>query len=325
MTEWCFHASHEQFPPSRLADLAVRAEQAGFDGVHSSDHLAPWLPGGESGYAWTWLGAAMARTSVAFGVVTAPGQRYHPAVHAQAIATVAEMFPGRLTVALGSGEATNEHVTGDPWPDKPARNARLASCAGLIRRLLAGETVDHDDDPRVHQARLYTVPATVPRLFAAAMTPATAAEVAGWADGLITVGGDPSATGEVIDAFRSGGGVGKPVHLQTHVSWAGDDETARQLALRHWPINGLPPALTQDLETPEEIMRAVGELAPAEILESIIVSADPAEHVDRLGALCDLGLERLVVHQVGPDQESFIDEWTPAVLPALRRRSSPEG
>lgn len=324
MTEWCFHASHEQFPPSRLADLAVRAEQAGFDGVHSSDHLAPWLPGGESGYAWTWLGAAMARTSVPFGVVTAPGQRYHPAVHAQAIATVAEMFPGRLTVALGSGQAANEHVTGAPWPAKPARNARLASCAGLIRRLLAGETVDHDD-PRVHRARLYTRPAEVPRLFAAAMTPATAADVAAWADGLITVGCAPAAISEVITAFRSGGGTGKPVHVQVHVSWAGDDETARQLALQHWPVNGLSPATTQELETPEDIARAVEALSPADILESMIVSADPDEHTERLAAISALGLERVVVHQVGPDQESFIDQWTPAVLPALRRRFSPEG
>ena len=146
------------------------------------------------------------------------------------MATVASMFPGRLTVSLGSGEATNEHVTGDLWPPKPARNARLERCARLIRALLSGETVDCDD-PVVHRGRLYSLPAEPPRLFAAAMTAETAAEVARWADGLITVGSDPDAVRRVAEAFWQNGGAGKPVHLQVHVSWATDDETARQQAL----------------------------------------------------------------------------------------------
>lgn len=317
MTEICFHCSHEEYPPSRLVDLAVQAEQVGFDGIHSSDHLSPWLPGGESGFAWSWLGAAMARTSVPFGIVTAPGWRYHPVVHAQAIATVAEMFPGRLTVSLGSGEASNEHVTGEPWPDKPARNARLETSAALIRRLLAGEEVDCDDPP-VHRGRIWSRPETPPPLFAAAMTPETAGFVAGWADGLITVGCEPAKVAEVIAAFRDGGGKGKPVHLQVHLSWADDDDAARRAAVDRWPINALPPAQTQDLVTPEQFAEQTEHLDPQEIIDSMIVSSNPAVHAAALGELCDLGLERLVVHQVGADQERFLDHWTPAVLPVLR-------
>ncbi|WP_426245144.1 TIGR03557 family F420-dependent LLM class oxidoreductase [Nocardioides sp. LHG3406-4] len=316
-TEIAWHASHEELPPDRLLELAVRAEQAGFDGVHSSDHLAPWFPDGESGHAWSWLGAAMARTHVPFGVVTAPGQRYHPVVHAQAIATLARLFPGRLTVSLGSGEATNEHVTGDPWPEKPARNARLATCAGLFRDLLAGETVDCDD-PVVHRGRLYSLPDQPPRLFAAAMTPETAAEVAGWADGLITVGSDPDAVRRVVDAFREHGGDSLPVHLQVHVAWAADDEAAQRLAVMRWPVNALPPAQTQDLETPEEVARAVAGVDPATILSTMVASADLDRHVTRLAELCEIGLERLVVHQVGPDQAEFIDVFAQHVLPRLR-------
>ncbi len=121
-----FHASHEQLPPSSLLAAVVRAEAAGFDGAMCSDHLAPWgVRQGESGYAWSWLGAALAATSFSLGVVTAPGQRYHPVITAQAIATLEEMFPGRFWAALGSGEAVNEHVTGDPWTPKDRRNARL--------------------------------------------------------------------------------------------------------------------------------------------------------------------------------------------------------
>ena len=120
-----YHASHEQVPPSSLLTAVVRAEEIGFDGAMCSDHLAPWgIAQGESGYAWTWLGAALASTSFSLGVVTAPGQRYHPVISAQAIATIEEMFPGRFWAAMGSGEAVNEHVTGDDWPPKQQRNAR---------------------------------------------------------------------------------------------------------------------------------------------------------------------------------------------------------
>ena len=129
-----YHASHEQHPPSRLLQDVARAEAAGFAAVSSSDHFTPWSERqGESGFAWSWLGAAMHATSLPFGVVNAPGQRYHPAIVAQAIATLLELFPGRLAVALGSGEASNEHITGARWPDKAARNERLLECVHVIR------------------------------------------------------------------------------------------------------------------------------------------------------------------------------------------------
>ncbi|PVG84205.1 LLM class F420-dependent oxidoreductase [Nocardioides gansuensis] len=317
MTELCFHCSHEQFPPSRLLDLAVRAEDAGFDGIHSADHLAPWRPDGHSGYAWAFLGAAMARTRVPFGVVTAPGQRYHPVVHAQRIATLGEMFPGRLTVALGSGQAINEHVTGESWPAKPARNARLAQCADLIRRMLAGETVE-SPELRVHDGRIWSRPDVPPRLFAAAITPGTAREVAAWAEGLITVGSDPRVVGEVVAAFREGGGEGKPVHLQVHVSWADDEETARTQALEQWASNALPPELAESLPTPEALVEAAAHSDPQQVLASLVVSADLDQHVARLAELLELGFERLAIHQVGPDQERFVERWGRDVLPRLR-------
>src|SRR3954465_1929430 len=126
MTVIGFHCSHEQINPAQLLVDVQRAERAGFTAAMSSDHFSPWSTRqGESGFAWSWLGAALATTQLPFGVVTAPGQRYHPAVHAQAIATLAGMFPGRFWAALGSGQALNEHITGDPWPKKSDREARL--------------------------------------------------------------------------------------------------------------------------------------------------------------------------------------------------------
>src|SRR3712207_2141353 len=140
-----WHASHEQIAPSELLAAVGEAEAAGFQAAMCSDHITPWSEAqGQSGFAWSWLGAALATTSLRFGVVNAPGQRYHPAVIAQAAATLAEMFPGRFWAALGTGEASNERITGDPWPDKPTRNARLAESVEVMRALFAGEGVTHD-------------------------------------------------------------------------------------------------------------------------------------------------------------------------------------
>src|SRR6188768_3448466 len=145
MTVVGFHASHEQLPPGRLLEAVKRAEAAGFDAAMCSDHFEPWsVRQGHSGYAWSWLGAALEATSFSLGVVTAPGQRYHPAIAAQKLATLAEMYPQRFWAALGSGEAINEHVTGDPWPPKEERDARLGESVDVIRRLLAGDEVSTD-------------------------------------------------------------------------------------------------------------------------------------------------------------------------------------
>src|SRR5215211_324777 len=151
----------------------------------SSDHFSPWSERqGESGFAWSFLGAALQATELPFGVVNAPGQRYHPAIIAQAAASLCELFPGRLWVALGSGEASNEHITGARWPSKRDRNARLRECVDVMRALFAGEVVDHDGLVRVDRARLWTLPAEPPRLGGTSASPATANWCADWADGL---------------------------------------------------------------------------------------------------------------------------------------------
>src|SRR6185503_19009473 len=164
-----FHASHEQVHPAALRDAAVRAEAAGFDAVMCSDHLAPWSEAqGQSGYTWTWLGAALQATDhVPMGSFHAPGQRYHPVISAQAMATVAAMFPGRFPwVALGSGQALNEHVTGAAWPVKADRMERLRECVDVMRALWAGEEVTHRGHIVVDRARLWSLPDEPPRLVA---------------------------------------------------------------------------------------------------------------------------------------------------------------
>jgi len=312
------HCSHEQIPPSRLLEHAQRAEAAGFQAIMSSDHFSPWSERqGESGFAWSWLGAAMAATRLPFGVVNAPGQRYHPAIVAQAAATLCEMFPGRLWVALGSGEAQNEHITGAPWPDKETRNARLAECVEIIRRLFAGETVSHDGLVRVDRAKLYTRPAEPPPLIGPAISVETARWAGGWADGLATANQPHEKLREMIAAFRGNGGEGKRLVVQVHLSWAPSEEEALQVAYEQWRTNVFAPPIPWDIELAEEFDRLAEEVTPEKVRETVLVSADLDQHVDWLQELASLGFDEINLHHVGQEQSAFIDAFGEHVLPKL--------
>ncbi len=313
-----FHASHEQLPPSRLVAAVKAAEAAGFQAAMCSDHLAPWSERqGHSGHAWTWLGAAMQATSLPFGVVTAPGQRYHPAENAQAIATLGDLFPGRFWAAFGSGEALNEHVTGEPWPSKPDRDARLLECVAVIRALLRGEEVTHDGRVQVDRARLWSLPEQVPLLFGAAVSEETARVAGDWADGLITVRQPVDVLRRVIDAFHDGGGEHKPVAVQVHLSWAEDDDTALAIAHDQWRTNVFGSDLAWNLELPAQFDEAARTVRPEDVTEAVLVSADPIQHVKWLRELVDLGVDAIYLHHVGKEQERFIDVFAEHVLPEV--------
>jgi probable non-F420 flavinoid oxidoreductase len=313
-----WHASHEQIPPSRLLRDARHADEAGFEVGMSSDHFSPWsVRQGESGFAWSWLGAALATTGLPFRVVNAPGQRYHPAIVAQAIATLAEMFPERLWVCLGTGEASNEHVTGDRWPPKPLRNARLAECVAVIRALLAGEEVTHDGLVRVDRARLWTRPAVPPPLLGAAVTEETARWVGGWADGLATIHRPPDRLRRVTEAFREGGGEGKPMVLQAHVSWAPTEEEALLIAHDQWRTNLFGPPVCWDLEMVEHFDEAARHVRPEDVRAGVLVSSDPAQYVAWIEEAAALGFDEVNLHHVGQEQGPFIEAFGRHVLPAL--------
>lgn len=315
-----FHTSHEQLAPSAALAAVRRAAEAGFPAAMCSDHLMPWSARqGESGHAWAWLGAALQATDVPFGVVTAPGQRYHPAVHAQAIATLAELFPGRFWAALGSGEALNEHVTGDRWPAKAVRDARLLECVDVIRALLRGEEVTSDGLVRVDRARVWSLPARPPDLLGAAVSAETAATVGTWADGLITVNQPLDVLERVVAAFRDNGGADKPVHVQVHLSWAEDEETALELAFDQWRSNVFSSELNWNLELVSQFDAAAEMVRPEDVCGPVLVSSDPAWHLERLCEVAALGIDGLYLHHVGKDQHAFIDVFAAEVLPELAR------
>ncbi|MET9481995.1 TIGR03885 family FMN-dependent LLM class oxidoreductase [Streptomyces sp. NPDC006638] len=318
MTVYGFHASHEQVPPGDLLNAVVHAEEAGFTAAMCSDHFSPWSARqGESGFAWSWLGAALQATGrVPFGVVNAPGQRYHPAVIAQAIGSLGAMFPGRFWAALGSGEASNEHITGDRWPRKDVRNARLRECVDIIRALLRGEEVSHDGLVTVDRAKLWTRPESVPPLFGAACSEATAAWCADWADGLITVNAPHEQLRRIADAYRSAGGTG-PLYLQAHLSWAPSDDEARALAHDQWRTNVHGPPASWDLDTAELFDVVSEHVSDEQVADSVRISADLGQHAAWLQEYADLGFDAVMLHHVGQEQEAFIDAFGAKVLPRL--------
>jgi len=319
-----FHASHEQAAPRALLEAVQLAEAAGFGAAMCSDHFAPWsVRQGQSGFAWSWLGAALQATALPFGVVNAPGQRYHPAIIAQAAATLCQMFPGRFWVALGSGEAMNEHITGQRWPPKPVRNARLAECVLVMRALFAGETVTHDGLIKVDRAKLWTRPERPPRLIGAAVSEETAGWLGGWADGLITIARKRGELERVIRAFRNGGGESKPIYLQVHLSYAPQEAEALEIAYDQWRSNVFAPPLCWDLELPEHFDEAARHVRGEDMHEAILISSDHGCFVDCIAEFAALGFEAIYLHHVGVEQRRFIEAFGEHVLPALAGMSTP--
>ena len=314
-----FHASHEQHAPQDLLRFVQLAEEHGFDNAMCSDHFFPWnLAQDESGHAWTWLGAALQATSCSFGVVNAPGQRYHPAIIAQAAATLGCMFPDRFWMAVGSGQNMNEHITGDKWPPKRARNERLRECVDIMRRLWDGETVSHEGHVTVDEAYLHTRPDSPPSLFGAAITPKTASWVAEWADGLITVGKPIEELKEVVSAFRENGGVDKPMRLQVQLSYADSREEALQAAHEQWRTNVFASRLLSDLRMPNQFEAAAEFVQPEDVVGPVLVSDDLDQHTEWLQEYIDLGFDALYLHDVHLPQEPFIRDFGEHVLPQLR-------
>lgn len=316
-----YHASHEQFKPSELLRYVQLAERAGFELVLSSDHFHPWSERqGQSGFAWSWLGAAMQATpSLAYRIVNAPGQRYHPAIIAQASATLAEMFPDRFWLTVGSGQAMNEKITGDNWPCKADRNQRLQECVEIIRALWAGKTVTHHGLVCIEDAKLYSRPAVSPLIIGAAITAKTAEWLGSWADGLITTSRPPDQLKAVVEAFRRGGGDGKPMILKVQLSYAADEATARQGAHDQWRNNIFKSILLSDLKSPEQFDAAGEFVKPEELDQHIRISAGLQQHIEWLQKDIELGFDELILHNVNRKQEQFIEAFGHKVIPELNR------
>ncbi|MCR2793410.1 glucose-6-phosphate dehydrogenase (coenzyme-F420) [Microbacterium sp. zg.Y625] len=326
-----YKASAEQFGPSQLADFAVLAEEVGFDSVFISDHFQPWMhEGGHAPAALPWLGAVGARTSrVLLGTsVLTPTFRYHPAVVAQAFATLGVMFPGRMILGVGTGEALNEVTLGLDWPDPPERFQRMKEAITLIRELWTNDRVTFEGNFwSVKDATVYDRPDQPVPIYIGASGPAATRLAGRMADGWITTSGkDPALyTDKLLPALEEGlekGGRSADdvdTLIEVKVSFAETRQEALEKT-RFWAPLALSPEEKTGIHDPIEMQRRADELPIERAASRFIVSTDPDEHVEQIARYVDLGFRHLVFHDPGHDQETFLRTYGTEILPRLRAR-----
>ena len=306
MTEFGYALSSEEHAPNDLVRYAQRAEALGFSFAAISDHYHPWVDRqGHAPFVWSVLGGiAHATSTLRLGTgVTCPTVRIHPAIIAQAAATVATMMPGRFFLGVGSGENLNEHILGDHWPPAPVRQDMLAEAISLIRQLWEGGYQSFDGAYyTVENARIYTLPEELPPIIMAASGPQAATIAAASADGLWTV----SPHAELIETFTEGGGSG-PKYGQVTVCWAPDEESAKKTAYEWWPNAGIGGELSQELPLPRHFEQAAQMVTPDDLAEKLPLGPDPDRHAESIKAFVDAGYDHVYIHQIGPDQDGFFD------------------
>jgi len=307
--------SSEERQPHELVRAAQMAESIGFPFALISDHFHPWIDRqGSSPFVWAVLGGIASTTRrlrVGTGV-TCPIMRIHPAVIAQASATIACMMPGRFFLGVGSGESLNEHVTGQAWPPPDMRQDMLEEAVDVLRKLHEGGEKSHRGKFfHVQDARIYNLPEQPIPIYVAAGGE-RAAELAGRAgDGLIC----SAPSKESVKAFEGAGGRHRPRIGQLTVCWARSEEEAIRTAHEIWPISGLAGQFKNELPRPAHLEQATKSVTPEAIKNEIVCGPDPQRHLDGIAAFVKAGFDHVYVHQVGPDQEGFMRFYEREILP----------
>ena len=310
--------SSEEHAPLDLVRSAIRAEEAGFGFSLISDHYHPWIDRqGQNPFVWSVIGAIAASSpSIRLGTgVTCPLIRIHPAIVAQAAATAAAMMPGRFFLGVGTGENLNEHVLGDRWPSTRERREMLEEAIDVLRLLWKGDLCSFEGKHyRVENARLYTLPEErIPVVVAAGGV--EAAKLAARAgDGLVST----TPETEICQTYRDAGGSGATYGMLT-VCWAASEAEARATALEWWPNAALKGPLAQELPLPSHFEEAAAMVDEESIAETIVCGPDPEAHLSGIRKFADAGFEHVYVHQVGPDQDGFIDFYEREVLGKAER------
>ncbi len=321
-----FSAAHEQFKPSSLLQQAVEAERAGFDAIACSDHFQPWWEPGESGMAWVWLGSvAQATQRVPVGTAVTPpiGGRYHPALVAQAWATLEEMYPGRTFIGAGSGESLNESPLGMDWPEVGEQIERLEEALEIITRLFDGERLDTFGHFPMKQAYLHTNPGRRPPIYVSAFGEQAAGVAARRGDGLWTLA-DPETVPDLIDAYKSaaedaGREPGKII-LQAGFSWAEDDDAAFEGAK---PFKATMPDefYSDDWHDPQAMVKHADEKhSDDEFRDQFILGSNPEEHLEQIREIEQLGADVVVLmNNSGADPVGAVQVYGEKVLPTLKK------
>jgi len=332
MIRFGYKASAEQFAPRELLGYGIQAEREGFDSVFVSDHLQPWRhDGGHAPAALPWLGALAASTErvlVGTSVLT-PTFRYHPAVVAQAFATLGCLAPGRVILGVGSGESLNEVPLGLRWPDGKERFARLKEAVTLIRQLWTEDRVTFEGTYyRTEVATIYDKPEQPVPIYIGASGPAATRLAGRIADGFITTSGKGHDlyTETLLPAVREGAAKADraldDIDLMIEVKVSFDPDLAKARNDTHyWGALALSPEEKTGVEDPIEMQRRADALPVERTATRWICSADPDEHAARVAEYLDMGFKHLVFHAPGPDQERFLRVYGEEILPRLRDRA----
>jgi G6PDH family F420-dependent oxidoreductase len=315
-----YFLSCEEYTPAQLVEQARLAEEAGFEALWISDHFHPWNDAqGQSPFVWSVIGAISEATDLPVTTaVTCPTVRTHPAVIAQAAATSAVMLGGRFTLGVGSGEALNEHILGDPWPTAPKRLDMLEEAVEVMRALWTGEVVRHDGHYyTVDSARIYTLPDEPPPVYVSGFGPQATALAARIGDGYITTSPD----NELLQQFREQSG-GKPAQIGQKACWAPTRNEGVEIAHRLWSNSGLPGELAQVLPSPQHFEQASELVTTDMTADSVTCGPDVDAHVEALLPAVEAGFEEVYVANMGPHYADMIEAYGEHVLPALRSKSS---
>jgi coenzyme F420-dependent glucose-6-phosphate dehydrogenase len=322
-----YAAMLEQFGPVEVTDYSVAAEAAGFRGVMAADHFQPWVPAqGNAPFVWNVLTAMGERTRGDLGPgVTCPSFRFHPAMVAQASATLGAMYPDRHWLGLGSGEALNEHVVGGYWPEAPERLSRMWEAIEIIQKLFTGKDVKHKGEFfRMETCRLWTLPATPPPIYIATAGPITARRAGKQIDGIITPGAPIEKVAGLLAKFDQGSAeagrdpASQVKILQLHLSWAPTDEEAVANAVAEWPTGGMKFP-KQDIRSPYDFEQMAKLVRPEDFEGRMVMSSDPDVHRAEIQKFFDAGIDRVYLHNVGRNQTEWIDVFGRDVLPKLTR------
>ncbi len=317
MTNYGYTVMAEQSTPRQMIDGAVRAEEAGFDFLMVSDHFHPWLNSqGQSPFTWTVLGAIAERTRriQIITAVTCPFVRYHPAVIAQAAATVQVLSEGRFHLGLGAGERLNEHVVARGWPAVDVRHEMLTESVDIIRALWSGGTRTYRGRHlQLEDARLHTLPDRPPDVVIAAGGPQAADLAAHIGDGAMFT--EPSA--DLVGRFTSAAGTGKPVYGQAAVCWATDEARAEQTALDRWRFALSGWKVQAELPNVANFEAESAKARADDVAEMVTCGPDAQRFVDALRRWTDAGFTHVGVVQAGDDQEGFLRFWEQEVRPKL--------
>ncbi|MDR6865380.1 glucose-6-phosphate dehydrogenase (coenzyme-F420) [Phycicoccus sp. 3266] len=326
-----YKASAEQFAPRELLDYAVQAEQVGLDSVWISDHFQPWRHhGGHAPFSLAWLAALGERTEhVQFGTsVMTPTFRYNPAVVAQAFGTLGSLYPGRVALGIGSGEALNEVVVGSvqEWPEFKERFARLRESVRLMRALWTGERVSFEGDYyTLTDATVYDRPEEPVPVYVAAGGPLVARYAGRSGDGFICTSGKgeelyrDQLVPAVDEGLEKSGRTREDIDRMIEVKLSWDPDRERAVAnCRFWAALSLTAEQKHGTSDPLEMERLGDELSDEQVASRWIVSDDPEEVVEAVRPYVDLGFDHLVFHAPGDDQSRFLTTFAERVLPGLR-------